>query len=102
MTDDELRALLTKRIAQGEEVLALIKRRPHPNRMFNETLRMAATELKEAASFWREHLGKDGNDEEGVKAHLLPRYIEFARCRSRVLEDFHEMDEMEKHGWPTS
>ena len=93
MTNNELRELLTKRAGQADEMLALIKGRPHHNRMFNETLRMASRELKEAAEFWLDHLGEPGIDEEGIKDHLAPRYDEFMRCRDRVVRDFAEMDE---------
>jgi hypothetical protein len=93
MTNDELRALLTKRVEQGNEMLALIKRRPHHNKMFTVTLRSAAEELVNACHFLNENLGQPLFNEEGVKAYLMDRYIEFARCRDRVMQDFREMDE---------
>lgn len=92
MTPDELRGLLDTRDAQVTAAEELNTTRPHHSRVFVETLRLACKDLREAVATCREGLNEGYATEEMIKATLLPRYIEFLRCRGRILEDFAETD----------
>lgn len=92
MTPDELRGLLDTRDAQVTAAEELNTTRPHHSRVFVEALRLACKDLREAVATCREGLNEGYATEEMIKATLLPRYIEFLRCRGRVLQDFAEID----------
>lgn len=96
MTNDELLALLDNRETQVTAAETLNTTRPHHNRTFVETLRLACRDLRNAVAVCREGVHEGYATEEMVKATLYDPYIQFLRCRGRIEEDFAEIDEAVK------